>query len=94
MDPRGAVEAAVLLEHCCHLSGDGSVLLGPVTGDLLPLTPGIEAAGARDSCLHSQHTEMRSARVSIRRNLSAAAAHCIYEAQPSGPEAIVHCRQP
>ncbi len=32
MDPRGAVEAAVLLEHLCHLSGDGSVLLGSGTG--------------------------------------------------------------
>ena len=44
MDPRGTVEAAVLLEHRCHLSGDGSVLLGPWARVLLPLPPGIEAA--------------------------------------------------
>jgi len=51
MDPRGAVKAAVLLEHRCHLSGDGSVLLGPGTGVLLPLPPGVEAAAGHSQLL-------------------------------------------
>ncbi len=38
--------------------------------------------------------EKRSDSLLIRQNLSAAAALCIYEAQPSGSEAVVRCRQP
>lgn len=41
MVPRCAVEAPVLLEHRYHLSGDGSVLLGPWAGVLQPFPPGI-----------------------------------------------------
>ncbi len=42
MDPRGSVEATVLLEHCLDLSSDHRVLSRSPSRRLLPLPPGVE----------------------------------------------------
>ena len=42
MDPRGSVEAAMLLEHRLDLSGDRRVLRRSLSRRLLPLPPGVE----------------------------------------------------
>ncbi len=67
VDPWGAVEAAVLLEHRSHISGDGRVLPGPSARVLLPLPPGIEAAEG-----HSQLLAQPGHRKAIRQGLDQA----------------------
>jgi hypothetical protein len=42
VDPRGSVEAAVLLKHRLDLSGDQSVLGRTLSRRLMPLPPGVE----------------------------------------------------
>ena len=44
VDPRGSVEAAVLLEHRRDFSGDRRVLGRTLSRGLLPLPPGVDAA--------------------------------------------------
>lgn len=87
MDAWCPVEATMTIKNRPHLAREQLVFPSPSAWVQVPLTPGIAAAPG-----HSQDTEKRSASVSIRRNLSAAAAPTA--ARKTCGLWQVRCRQP
>ncbi len=74
MDPRRSVEAAMLLKHCCDLSGDRRVLGRSLSRRLLPLPPGVETTAGHAQLPAQPGHRVTTCELIDQRNLSAAAA--------------------